>query len=100
MAACARRQPGRDRLHLGLDLGEGEMGLGGKLGWRNVDANLLEPERVKLGRQAEVFAGPGQDFGLDELIPRSELFLELAIRRLVALDLELLEKLADARDEE
>ena len=61
---------GRDGLHLALDLGEGQVGLGGKLGRRNVDADLLESERVQLGRQAEILAGPGQDLGLDELHSR------------------------------
>ena len=89
-----------DLLHLGLDLGERPMCLGRKLGRRDVDADLLEPERIQLGRQAEVLAGPGQYLGLDKFIPGGELILELGIRRLVALDLELVEKLADAGDEE
>ena len=45
-----------DDLHPGLDLGKGRVSLGGKLGRRNVDANLLESKRVKLRRQTEVLA--------------------------------------------
>ena len=105
VAIVGRRQPlvsgnlRGDGLHLALDLGEGQVSLGGELGRRNVDANLLEAKRIELRRQTKVLAGPGQDLGLDELIPGGELILELAIGRLVALDLELLEQLADAGDE-
>ena len=48
VAVVGRRQPlilgdlRRDLLHLALDLGEGLVGLGGELGRRNVDADLLE----------------------------------------------------------
>ena len=76
------------------------MRAGGQLGGRNVHAELLEPEGVQLGRQAEIIARPWQHFRPDELHILRELRFQLCDWFHVAGDLELLEQLLDAVDEE
>src|SRR5262249_56658785 len=72
---------------------------GRQLVGRDVDAELLEAEGVLLGRQAKISTRLGQNLLLYPRVVLSELLLQFSESFLVAIDLVLLEQLADSVDE-
>ena len=92
------RDPRGDRRHLGLIFFEGGMRFRGDVGGREIDAVLLECERVFLGGQTKVRARLRQQIALDPGVVFGELGLQLCIGILPAGQPILLEERADAFD--
>ena len=78
--ALLLRDQRRQALHLVLDLLERDLRAALQLGDGHVDADLLEPERVDLGRLAEVGAGARQNLVAHERVVGGGLRAERGVR--------------------
>ncbi len=96
--AVLLRELRRDLLHLTLHFGEQGVGSGGEFGGRNIDANVLEIQRINLRWEAKIFAALRQDFFLHEFVIGSELFLYARVGVLITFYLVFREELSDAID--